>query len=641
MSPQRSGQQFLRNFSIIAHIDHGKTTLTDCFLRLTQKAGSDKIHDRMMDSNPIEQERGITIKLAPARMEYQYRGGSADQSVEQLVARLAEHSTNQTADQSVEQSATPSSATPEPGAYILNLIDTPGHVDFSYEVSRSLAACEGVLLVVDATQGIQAQTLSHFEKAQALGLKIIPVINKVDLPSADVEGAMFELMELCQVADSEIICVSAKSGQNVQAVLDAIVERVPAPSGQPEAPLRSLLMTSLYDQHRGAVGLVRVVDGELRREKLQFAVSGVSFVPVELGVFTPSMTPIESLQAGEVGYVATGLKEIRELKIGDTLTTAAERATIVALPGYKEPKPMVYMEIFPIDADEFTFLQDAVAKLALRDAALQYVGTNSAALGSGLRIGFLGILHAEIVLERLKREFNMDIIATLPSVTYQVVTRDGQELEVKTPSEMPDPSVITEIREPVAKLTVFTPVAYMSDILNLCRERRGEFVTSTFVGQRVYLECSLPFAELITDFHDVLKSISSGFASLEYQLSGYVAVDAVKVTILLNHEPIEALSFMTVREQAEQEGRKLVSKLKEVLPKQMFVIPIQAAIGGAVIARETISAYRKDVTAKLYGGDVTRRQKLLKKQVKGKQRMKKFGKVEIDQDTFLAVLRRS
>lgn len=611
MSSHSLGQPFLRNFSIIAHIDHGKTTLTDCFLRLTQKTGSIKIQERMMDSNPIEKERGITIKLAPARMEYHY-GGSA-----------------------------PGIKKAPVGAYILNLIDTPGHVDFSYEVSRSLAACEGVLLVVDATQGIQAQTLSHLEKAQSLGLTVIPVINKVDLPSADVEATMFELMELCQVDDRDIICVSAKSGLNVSAVLDAVVERIPAPTGNVTGLSRSLLITSLYDQHRGAVGLVRVVDGELSKEKLQFVSSGVVFTPLEIGVFTPEMTPVSVLKTGEVGYVATGLKEIRELKIGDTLTTASAKDAVTPLPGYREPRPMVYMEIFPIDAAEFTLLQDAVSKLALRDAALQFSGTSSVALGSGLRVGFLGILHAEIVLERLKREFDMDIIATLPSVTYQVLTRDGQELEVKTPGEMPDPSLIAEVREPMAKLTVFTPVQYMSDILNLCRERRGEFVTSTFVGQRVYLECRLPFAELITDFHDVLKSVSSGFASLEYQLSEYAVVDAVKVVILLNHEPIEALSFITVRQQAEQEGRKLVSKLKDILPKQMFVVPIQAAIGGTVIARETISAYRKDVTAKLYGGDVTRRQKLLKKQAKGKQRMKKFGKVEIDQATFMAVLRRS
>jgi GTP-binding protein LepA len=604
--PLAGKQRFLRNFSIIAHIDHGKTTLTDCFLRLTNTLGEGKIRERMMDSNPIEQERGITIKLAPARMLYEYQGEVAASA----------------------------------GKYILNLIDTPGHVDFSYEVSRSLAACEGVLLVVDATQGIQAQTLSHFEKARALGLTIIPVINKVDLPSADLEGTMFELMELCQVDEKNIITVSAKSGLNVQAVLDAIVERIPAPSGDPTGPLRSLLVTSHYDQHRGAIGLVRVVDGTLKREKLQFITSGTAFLPVEIGVFNPDMTPTDELQVGEVGYVATGLKDIRYLKIGDTLTSVSAGSGVPALPGYNEPRPMVYMEIFPIDADDFTMLQDAMSKLALRDAALQYSGTNSIALGSGLRVGFLGILHAEIVLERLKREFDMDIIATLPSVTYQILTTTGEEQEIKTPGEMPDPSVIKEIREPIAKLIVFTPVQYMSDVLNLCRDRRGEFVASTFVGQRVYLECRLPFAELITDFHDVLKSVTSGYASLEYELSGYVTVDAVKVTIFLNHEPIEALSFITVREQAEREGRSLVSKLKDVLPRQMFEVPIQAAIGGSVVARETIKAFRKDVTAKLYGGDVTRRQKLLKKQAKGKQRMKRFGKVEIDQNTFLAVLRR-
>jgi GTP-binding protein LepA len=600
MSSDISAAQ-IRNFSIIAHIDHGKTTLTDCFLKLTRSAGARDHVERVMDSNPIERERGITIKLAPVRMQYEYQQQS----------------------------------------FTLNLIDTPGHVDFSYEVSRSLAACEGALLIVDATQGIQAQTLSHFEKARQLGLTIIPVVNKIDLPSADVESAVFELMELCSVAEKDIVLVSAKTGHNVARVLDAVVERIPAPSGSLTAPARALLITSQYDQHRGAVGLLRVIDGTLRKQKLHFVSTDADFMPLELGTFSPELQPSDALSVGEVGYVATGLKDIRLVSIGDTLTTALDKDLVKPLPGYQEPRPMVYMELYPVDSDEFPLLQDAMSKLALRDAALQYSGTHSLALGSGLRVGFLGILHAEIVLERLRREFNLELIATVPSVPYEVLLRDATTQIINTPGDMPDPATIQQISEPIALVTIFSPTQYMSVILDLCRDRRGEFLDSQFVGERVYLKCSLPLAELITDFHDVLKSVSSGYASLEYQLSEYRPVDAVKVTVMLNHEPVEALSFITVREQAEREGRQLVKKLVEVVPRQMFEVPIQAAIGGTVVARETLRAFRKDVTAKLYGGDVTRRQKLLKKQAKGKQRMKKFGKVELDQNTFLSVLRRS
>lgn len=590
-------QNTIRNFSIIAHIDHGKTTLTDQFLHLTNTVSDNEKTERIMDSNPIEQERGITIKLAPARMEYK--------------------------------------------GHILNLIDTPGHVDFGYEVSRSLAAGEGSLLVVDATQGIQAQTVSNYEQAKALGLTVIPVVNKVDLPSAEVDRVLLEIMELCNCDESDIIRVSAKTGINVTAVLDAIIERIPAPSGNPTDNFRALLITSHYDAHKGAIGLVRVIDGELTKQKLHFISSGVSFLPVEIGVFSPGMRPVAALKAGEVGYIATGLKDIRFLKIGDTVTTHAVREKVQLLPGYKEPTPMVFMELYPTDAAEFTLLQDAMEKLALRDAALTFQGTHSMALGSGLRVGFLGILHAEIVLERLSREFNLEIIATLPSVTYRVTTTVGVETLVQTPGDMPDPAEIKTIEEPIAAVTIFAPLEKIGDILNLVRERRGVFVQSTGVGSRVNVECHLPLAEIITDFHDVLKSLTSGYASLEYSFLRYEVVDAVKVTLLLNQEPIDALSFIAVREKAEFEGRKIVAKLKELLPRQMFEVPIQAAIGGKIIARETIKAFRKDVTAKLYGGDVTRRKKLLSKQAKGKKRMKQFGKVEIDQDTFMSILKRS
>lgn len=590
-------QKNIRNFSIIAHIDHGKTTLTDRFLRLTNTVLDTNTSERIMDSNPIEQERGITIKLAPARMEYK--------------------------------------------GYTLNLIDTPGHVDFGYEVSRSLAACEGGLLVVDASQGIQAQTLSNYEQARALGLTIIPVVNKVDLPSAEVERVMLEIMDLCNCSDEDIIQVSAKTGMNVEAVLDAIIERIPAPTGVEDAPLRALLITSHYDAHKGAIGLVRVIDGELSKKKLHFVSSGESFLPIEIGVFSPEMKPLDVLHAGEVGYIATGLKDIRTLKIGDTVTEHSSRDKVERLPGYKEPTPMVFMELYPTDAAEFTLLQDAMEKLALRDAALVFSGTHSMALGSGLRVGFLGILHAEIVLERLSREFNLEIIATLPSVTYKVEKTDGEELLVQTPGDMPDPAEIRVMQEPIAKVSIYSPRDRMGEILNLVRNRRGEFKKSSDVGQRMLIECEVPLAEIITDFHDVLKSLTSGYASLEYSVKEYRPVDAVKVSILLNHEPVDALSFIAVRENAEFEGRKIVSKLKDILPRQMFEVPIQAAIGGKVIARETLKAFRKDVTAKLYGGDVTRRKKLLAKQAKGKKRMKQFGKVEIDQETFMAILKRS
>lgn len=590
-------QANIRNFCIIAHIDHGKTTLTDCLLRLTHTVAEHQMEERIMDSNPIEKERGITIKLAPVRMDYK--------------------------------------------GYVLNLIDTPGHVDFGYEVSRSLAACEGALLVVDATQGIQAQTLSTFEKAKDMGLVIIPVINKIDLPSADVERTTLELMELFNINEEEIIKVSAKSGINIEALLEAVIERVPAPQGVVEAPTRALLITSLFDQHKGAIALIRMVDGAIKRgDRLQFYSAKESCVPIEIGVYEPTMFKRDELSAGEVGYLATGLKDVRALKVGDTITRASQVEQITPLPGYKEPQPMVYLELYPVDASDFTELQDAMSKLVLRDAALQYVGTYSEALGSGLRVGFLGILHAEIVLERLSREFDLELIATSPSVPYIVALRTGEEVEIHSPAQLPDPSQILEIREPMAIVHLFTPERFSGTVLQICRERRGVLLESRVVGERIRLDCEIPLSELITDFHDKLKSITSGYASFEYSLKGFMPVDAVKVDVLLNQEVVSALSFMCVRENAESEGRKIVTKLKEILPRQMFEVPVQAAIGGKVVARETIKAFRKDVTQHLYGGDVTRRKKLLAKQAKGKKKMKQMGRVEVDQDTFLKLLRR-
>jgi len=586
----------IRNFSIIAHIDHGKTTLTDRFLEVTGAVSDRDRQDRVMDSNPIEKERGITIKLAPVTMTY--RG--------------------------VE----------------LNLIDTPGHVDFGYEVSRSLAACEGALLLIDATQGIQAQTLSNYEKAQELGLTIIPVLNKVDLPAADVEGVTLELMETLGFTEKELIKVSAKTGQNVPALLDAIIELVPEPQGHPDKPLRSLVFTSYYDQHLGVVAYVRVVDGVLQTDKLHLVATNTNVTPIEIGRFRPAMQPVKELTTGQVGYLATGLKDPSFLRVGDTLTLQSNRNQIQPLPGYKEPTPMVYMEIYPIDGDDYSLLQDAMEKLALHDSALAYKGVHSVALGNGLQVGFLGLLHGEIVRERLRREFDLELIATAPSVPYKILTNKGTVIDITSPANLPDPAVIREIREPMTNSTILVPKDYLGGVMQLAQDHRGSLQSMQDVGTRVKLDYQIPLAELITSFHDRLKSVSSGFASLEYKLSDYQAVDAVKVNVLVNKEQIEALSVIAVRDSAEYIGRALVKKLKEVIPRQLFEIPIQAAIGGKVIARETVKAYRKDVTAKLYGGDRTRRMKLLKKQAKGKKRMKSVGKVELNQEAFLAVLER-
>lgn len=585
----------IRNFSIIAHIDHGKTTLTDQLLRKTNTVTERLMEERMMDSNPIEKERGITIKLAPVRLMYK--------------------------------------------GYELNLIDTPGHVDFGYEVSRSLAACEGALLVVDATQGIQAQTLSNYEKAHALGLKILPVINKIDLPAADADQVTLDLIETFGVSEREVIKVSAKTGINIEGLLDAIIEFVPEPKGTDEEPLRVLVFTSLYHPHKGVIAYVRVVNGILRKEKLRAMGTSEEFVPIELGTFTPEMKATDELHAGEVGYIASGLKDVKLLRVGDTVTSMTKRAS-EALPGYKEPQPMVYMEFYPTEGDDFALLVDAMGKLALHDAALQYQSTHSPALGNGLRVGFLGILHSTIVQERLENEYNMDLIATSPSVLYKITTRQGDVLEMHTPTEYPDPATISTISEPVTLSTIFTPKEYLGAVMRLCEDHRASLEGLEEHGNRVKVTYLLPLSELIVNFHDELKSVSSGFASLEYEIFDYQPVDAVKLDIMVHFEKIDALSQIVIRAKADQIGRKIVKKLKEVIPRQNFEIAIQASIGGKVVAREDLSGYRKDVTAGMYGGDITRRQKLLKKQVKGKKRMRAFGKVNLPQEAFLAVLER-
>lgn len=598
----------IRNFSIIAHIDHGKTTITDSFLRFTGTISDLEKKTRIMDSNPIEQEKGVTIKLAPVKMEYDYNGEK----------------------------------------YFLNLIDTPGHVDFGYEVSRSLAACEGALLLIDASQGIQAQTLANFQKAVDLNLKIIPVINKIDLPSADVEQTVLECLEVFGVEEKDILLTSAKSGVGIKEVLDAIVERVPAPkntdvSNKEELAdsknyTKALVITSVFDNHQGAIAYIRVIQGILKKEPLHLISTNTNFTPVEVGIFAPVRTPIEQLGAGEVGYLATGLKNVSLVKVGDTITLEKYHSNTEPLPGFKEPTPMVFMELYPTDSHDYPLLIDAMDKLSIHDAALQFSATHSIALGNGLRVGFLGIFHAEIIRERLSREYDLDLIATAPSVSYQITTTNGEKLIINTPSDLPDQSMIKEIKEPMTKATIFTPEKYLSGVIKLVREKRGVLINTIGTGNRNRLEYAIPLAELITDFHDKLKSTSSGYASIEYEISDYHPVDAIKINIMINNEVIEALSFIAVRDKAEFNARKLVKKLKEVMPRQMFEIPIQAAIGGKIIARETIKAYRKDVTAKLYGGDVTRRMKLLRKQAKGKKKMKQIGKVTLNQEAFLAVL---
>lgn len=556
----------------------------------------------MMDSNPIEKERGITIKLAPVRMLHTQDGTE----------------------------------------YELNLIDTPGHVDFGYEVSRSLAACEGALLVVDATQGIQAQTLSNFDKAKTLGLKIIPVINKIDLPNADPDKVALDLIETLGVNEKDIVKVSAKSGIGVDHLLKEIVRQIPAPSGKNENPLQVLVFASLYHPHKGVIAYVRVANGVLKKENLKLMADHTTFVPTEIGTFSPSMLARPELVAGEVGYLATGLKEVGHVRVGDTVTTslAMQQGIATALEGYKEPQPMVYMDFYPVDGDDFVLLVDAMGKLALHDAAIQYQATHSHALGNGLRVGFLGILHADVVQQRLEEEYDLELIATSPSVPYQIHLTNGSIKMIHNPVELPDPSEIAQYDEPMTMATIFTPKDYLGAVMRLCDEHRAQLQELVDIGARVKAVYLLPLAELIVRFHDRLKSVSSGFASLEYEMIGFDPVDAVKMDILVHHEAIEALSVMVVRSQAQKIGRAMVKKLKEVIPRHQFEVAIQAAIGGNIIARETIGSFRKDVIAKLYGGDQTRKDKLLKKQKKGKKRMKEFGQVSLPQEAFLAVLER-
>ncbi len=581
----RMEQSRIRNFAIIAHIDHGKSTLADRLLERTGTVSQRDMHEQLLDSNPIERERGITIKLAPVRMKYK--------------------------------------------EYILNLIDTPGHVDFSYEVSRSLAACEGAILVVDATQGVQAQTVANLTLARQNNLTIIPVINKIDMAAARVQETKDEL-EALGFAKEDVIAISAKTGKNVEKVLETIVEKIPPPAGDPNRPLRALVFSSQYDPHKGVVVFVRVVDGEISSRKLLFMASGASVTPIEMGHFSPHMRPIgESLKTGEVGYIATGLKDLRFAKVGDTIST--EKTT--PLPGYQEPKPMVFLSLFPLQADRFTEAREALEKLRLSDSAFTFRPITSAALGNGFHCGFLGLLHAEIVTERLSREFALNMIATAPSVEYHV-----GDTVIQSAAEFPE--ISDDTREPVMHLSIFTPKRFVGAVMQLCQEKRGEYADLTYVGDHAEFSYLMPLAEMIIDFFDRLKSVSEGYASLDYEFFAYQPVDVVKIDILVNHEKVDALAFLCVQGDALRRARAIVEKLAAVIPRAQFEIPIQAAIGGQIIARADVKAFRKDVIQKLYGGDRTRKDKLLEAQKKGKAKMKLIGRVAIPQSAFFAVLRR-
>lgn len=591
----------IRNFCIIAHIDHGKSTLADRLLEVTGTIPEREMTAQVLDTMDLEREKGVTIKASAVRMTYQAADGQA---------------------------------------YELNLIDTPGHVDFSYEVSRALAACEGALLVVDASQGIEAQTLANLYLALDADLEIIPVVNKIDLAAARTDEVVAELADLLGGSEEEVLRVSAKEGMNIDAVLEAVVRRVAPPSGRPDAPLRALIFDSHYDPYKGVVAYVRVVDGRVEKDQpLMLMSSGARTEPLEVGIFTPGMQPTDRLEAGEVGYIATGLKTVRECRVGDTFTDARNPAP-EPLPGYRPAKPMVFAGLYPVEPEDYNALRDALEKLRLNDAALIFEPETSQALQFGFRCGFLGLFHMEIVQERLEREYGLDLIATAPSVAYQVVKRNGEIIEISSPADLPDPAEIQEIREPWMKVQVFTPAEYMGPVMELMRRRRAELeTTETLDTQRVVLHFRMPLAEMIVDLHDRLKSATRGYASLDYTFDGYRAGDLVKLEILVNKEPVDALALIVHRDQAYEKGSALVRRLKEVIPRQLFPVPIQAAIGGRIIARATVKALRKDVLAKCYGGDVTRKRKLLEKQKAGKKRMKQFGRVTIPQEAFLALLR--
>lgn len=599
---QNYEQKNIRNFSIIAHIDHGKSTLADRFLELS---GSNhfkhKKGDRITDTLEIEQEKGITIKLQVARIPWK--------------------------------------------GYLLNLIDTPGHVDFSYEVSRSLAACESAILLIDAQQGIQAQTISNTQKAIDLNLKLVPVLNKIDLPGINIEKKLEEIEAYLGFKKDEVILVSGRTGENADKVLDEIIKQ-PQPKGKDDANFRGLIFDSFYDEHRGVVLSTRVFDGEIGKdtEILHLLRKEHNFKPTEIGVFLPQMEKIEKLKAGEVGYIATGLKDIKYFNVGDTISTSQNEKPFE---GYKVPKPNVFATFFPSDPENYENLKSGLNKLSLNDGALSFTEQKSTILGAGFRCGFLGLLHMEIIQERLEREYDVDLIITAPTVAYKIVNTSNEEITIETPQEMPDPSTIKTIYEPWVRIQIFTPQEYMGNIMKLCKEKRGEFVNTTFLGneetiikeQFLKIEFDIPLASLISNFFDSMKNLSRGYASMEYELIDYFPADVVKVSILVNKEEIPALNFLEIRENAQKKASKLLNIMKDVIPRQQFAIPLQGAIGGKIIAREDVKALRKNVTEDLYGGDYSRKKKLLEKQKKGKKRLRQVGKVNIPQDAFLAILK--
>ncbi len=597
----RDLQSLIRNFSIIAHIDHGKSTLADRFLEATGAVTAREFREQILDAMDLERERGITIKAHAVAIRFHAKDGQT---------------------------------------YALHLIDTPGHVDFTYEVSRSLAACEGALLLVDATQGVQAQTIANVNLAMANKLTIIPVINKIDLASADIEGTKRQIADVLMLDAADALLVSAKEGRGVPDILEAIVSRIPPPSGGPEKPLKALIFDSWFDNYQGVIVLTRIVDGSVRPGmKIKVMSNGRLFEVTEVGQFTPKRTKTTQLLTGEVGYLCANMKEVADVKIGDTLTDAA-RPTDQAFPGYKEVKPLVFCGLYSTDTAKYEDLRDALLKLRLNDSSFVYEPETSLALGFGFRCGFLGLLHMEIIQERLEREYGLTLITTAPTVVYRVLTTKGEMLEIDNPAELPPPNSIETFEEPFILATIITPERYVGTLLQLCQERRGVQRSIHYLDPtRVMLAYELPLNEVILDFYDKLKSKTQGYASLDYELLGYRESDLVKLDILLNGEPVDALSFITHRERAYQRGRQLAEKMKELIPKQMFEIAIQAAIGNKVIARETIGAIKKNVTAKCYGGDITRKRKLWEKQKEGKKRMKQVGKVDVPQEAFLAILK--
>ena len=590
----------IRNFSIIAHIDHGKSTLADRLLALTGTMDAKKAVDQVLDSMDLERERGITIKAHTVRLLYRARDGEE---------------------------------------YTLNLIDTPGHVDFSYEVSRALAACEGAILIVDASQGIEAQTLANYYLAADAGLTIIPVINKIDLPAADADATRAQITDLLGLDGDDALAISAKHGTGVPEVLEAIVARIPPPKGDVAAPLAALVFDSFYDSYQGVVVYMRLMDGRVRAgTRILLMSNGRIYEVQQVGVFTPEMRPVEELSAGQVGYLTASIKRVADAKVGETITEAA-RPVAVPFPGYRDAKPMVFAGLYPIEDTEYEALRDALEKLRLNDPAFSYEPETSLALGYGFRCGFLGMLHMEIVQERLEREFDLSLIITAPSVRYRVVTTAGEEMEIENPSKLPTPDRIEQMEEPYVRASVFVPTEFMTAIYKLAQEKRGEHKSLEYLGKRVHIRFDFPLAEIVIDFYDKLKSISRGYASFDYEFADFRPSDLVKLDILLNGDPVDALSTIVHRDKAYERGKALVEKLRGVIPRQLYEVAIQAAIGSRVIARETVKAMGKNVTAKCYGGDITRKRKLLEKQKEGKKRMKQVGKVELPQEAFLTVLK--